>query len=135
MATERFFEVQTYKVRAETRGFTNRRVEARVIEIDGGQLDGAEANYPSKAVLSFRSDWNDWNSQPVGYWNWGKLELAGWFGETEFARWYDLLRSEKPLKLNFLHRDEQAGNGNYVDRIGLGSSSEPLGEGPTDTST
>ena len=58
--------------------------------------------------------------------------LAGWLPSTEYSFWYDVLRAEKPL--TFYYDIAPIGGANYVSKITLGTSTEPLGEGPADVS-
>jgi hypothetical protein len=58
--------------------------------------------------------------------------LYGWLPSAEYAFWYDVLRSEKPLTL--FYDITPIGGANYVSKITVGTSTEPTGEGPEDVS-
>lgn len=58
--------------------------------------------------------------------------LTGWLPSSEYSLWYDVLRSEKPLTL--FYNITPIGGATYVNNISLGTSTEPIGEGPADLS-
>jgi hypothetical protein len=135
MPTESF-EVATYKVRTEHRNNSGTHLFGRVIEIDGQPLSHGIV---PKAVLSFQTQWNTWNNVRVGYLQlpppntFQGTNLAGWFGDQDFDLYYKILQEEKPLFIFYERESTQAGNGFYCTMVGLGSSAEPIGEGPKDT--
>jgi hypothetical protein len=130
------FLIASYKIRLELQRqgdpVTTRR--ARVLEI---------ASVPEyhgiveRAVLSFSTSWDAaFNAPVVGFYSTAnKLQpvLTCWLPSSEFSYWYDVLRSEQPL--TFFYNITPIGGANYVDQISLGSSTEPLGEGPEDFSS
>jgi hypothetical protein len=89
-----------------------------------------------RAVLNFSSLWDNWAGvAAVGYYNTFnpyQPVLSGWLPTSEYAFWYDVLRSEKPLTL--FYDITPIGGADYVSKITLGSSTEPIGEGPDDVS-
>src|SRR5262249_55624433 len=89
-----------------------------------------------RAVLNFSTYWDNWTGTPVvGYYstfNPYQPVLTGWLPSSEYALWYDVLRSEKPL--TFFYDIMVIGGANYVSKITLGTSTEPTGEGPDDVS-
>jgi hypothetical protein len=89
-----------------------------------------------RAILNFSSFWDHWSGPPVvGYYettNPLRPILFGWLPSSEYAFWYDILRSEKPLTVFF--EITLINGASYVRSISLGSSTEPIGEGPSDVS-
>ncbi|HEU0172670.1 MAG TPA: hypothetical protein VFV58_00275 [Blastocatellia bacterium] len=89
-----------------------------------------------RAVLNFSTFWDNWSGTPVvGFYstlNPLQPVLSGWLPSSEYAFWYDVLRSEKPLTL--FYEIAPIGGANYVSKITLGTSTEPTGEGPSDVS-
>ena len=87
-----------------------------------------------RAMLNFSTYWDNWSGTPVvGYYsvaNPYQPLLTAWLPSNEFSFWYDVLRAEKPLTL-FYDMTPIAG-ASYVGKITLGTSTEPLGEGPAD---
>ncbi len=129
------FLVASYKVRLEllragTPVVTTRN---RVIEITSVvETHGIVET----ALLNFSTMWDNWQNTPaVGFLNtMNALQpvLGCWLPSTEFSFWYDVLRSEKPL--TFFYNVSPIGGASYVNDISLGTSSEPIGEGPADVS-
>jgi hypothetical protein len=129
------FLVASYKVRLEllragTPVVTTRN---RVIEITSVvETHGIVET----ALLNFSTTWDNWQNTPaVGFLNtMNPLQpvLGCWLPSTEFSFWYDVLRSEKPL--TFFYNVSPIGGASYVNDISLGTSSEPIGEGPADVS-
>jgi len=129
------FLIQSYKVRLElqrvgTPAITHR---SRIIEIESVPL---YHGIVERAMLNFSTYWDNWSTPAVvGFYNITnplRPVLTGWLPSTEYSYWYDVLRSEKPL--TFFYDITLIGGANYVGRISLGSSTEPVGEGPEDVS-
>jgi hypothetical protein len=129
------FSVATYRVRTEHRNQGGSHIFDRIIDIDGVPL--AHGIVP-KAVLSFRTAWNVWNNDRVGYLalpppnTFQGTTLAGWFGDRDFELYYKILQEEKPVSVFYDREAAQTANGYYCTMVGLGSSMEPIGEGPKD---
>ena len=89
-------------------------------------LDGSSASGPaSRAIVYF------WPSQPadtVGYVA-GSL-LVGLLDDEDFPFWYDIVRSEKPVRVTYL--EDSADSQNRVRHLSIGTSDEGVGEGPQD---
>ena len=87
-------------------------------------------------MLVFSTYFDSWSGTPaVGYYDTSNAlqpRLTGWFPSADYALWYDIVRSEKPLTL--FYNIAPIGGANYVDTISLGTSTEPIGEGPEDVS-
>src|SRR5262245_11456814 len=126
------FGVGTYKVSLNLMRVganpvvTHRR---RLIEIAGIP---DSAGVAERAVLDFSTYWDNWSTPAVvGFHNTSNAMqpvLYGWLPSSEYALWYDVLRSEQPL---FIFFDiTQIGGSDYVSRIALGTSTESIGEGP-----
>jgi hypothetical protein len=129
------FLIQAYKVRLElqrvgTPATTHRN---RIIEIQSVPL---YHGIVERAMLNFSTYWDNWSTPAVvGFYNISnplQPVLSGWLPSNEYSYWYDVLRSEKPL--TFFYDITVIGGANYVNKISLGSSTEPLGEGPEDVS-
>lgn len=76
-----------------------------------------------------------WTSPVAGYLSDGGfagLSVAGWFPLAEFSYYYDILRSERPVHVLYEFRDSGATSG-YLRRVGLGTSIEQIGEGPSES--
>lgn len=127
--------IDTYKLRLEIQRYGNPVTthRHRIVEIASvPQFHGIV----ERAVLNFSTQWDSWSSTPaVGYLSTSnplQPTLWGWLPSTEFAFWYDVLRTERPL--TFFYDITPIGGVSYVGRITLGTSTEPLGEGPHDLS-
>jgi len=129
------FLVESYKLRLELQRSGNPVITTRnrIIEI---------ASVPEthgiveRAILNFSTTWDNWAGTPVvGFLNsLNPLQpvLAGWLPSAEFSFWYDVLRSEKPL--TFFYDVTLVGGATYISKFSLGTSTEPIGEGPDDVS-
>ena len=129
------FLVDSYKVRLEIQRLGNPVVtqKSRIIEIASVvEFHGIV----ERAMLNFSTFWDNWSTTPVvGFYNTSsplQPVLYGWLPSSEYSFWYDVLRSEKPLTL--FYNITPIGGANYVDDISLGTSTEPIGEGPQDLS-
>jgi hypothetical protein len=127
------FLIDTYKLRLEILRQGNPVVthRHRMLEIASvPQFHGII----ERAFLNFSTLWDNWAGTPaVGYYdthNPYQPVLTGWMPSSEYAFWYDVLRSEKPLTL--FYEITPIGGAPYVSKITLGSSTEPTGEGPED---
>ena len=58
--------------------------------------------------------------------------LTRGLGDHDFDLYYKILQEEKPLFIVYDRDATQTGNGYYCTMVGLGSSMEPIGEGPKD---
>ena len=129
------FLIESYKVRLELQRFGNPVVthRNRIIEVVSVPL---YHGIVERAMLNFSTYWDNWSGSPVvGYYsvaNPYQPLLTAWLPSNEFSFWYDVLRAEKPLTL-FYDMTPIAG-ASYVSKITLGTSTEPLGEGPADVS-
>ena len=129
------FLVDSYKVRLELQRSGNPVVTTRnrIIEITSVM----EAHgIIETAMLFFSTTWDNWQNTPaVGFLSSSNLlrpVVTCWLPSTEYSFWYDVLRSEKPL--TFVYNVSPIGGATYVNDITLGTSSEPIGEGPNDVS-
>lgn len=52
--------------------------------------------------------------------------------DSDFAGWYDIIRSENPIKVSYIENSDPAEN--RVFNIGVGTTDEGVGERPADTS-
>lgn len=129
------FLIESYKVRLELQRVGNPVVthRNRIIEVVSVPL---YHGIVERAMLNFSTYWDNWSGTPVvGYYsvaNPYQPLLTAWLPSNEFSFWYDVLRAEKPLTL-FYDMTPIAG-ASYVGKITLGTSTEPLGEGPADVS-
>lgn len=128
------FLIASYKVRLELFRSGNPVVthRNRIIEIVSVmQFHGIV----ERAVLNFSTKFDNFNVPAMATYNasnpFAPL-IAGWLPSTEFSFWYDILRNENPLTL-FYDFSSILG-ASYIDKITLGTSTEPLGEGPADFS-
>jgi hypothetical protein len=127
------FLIESYKVRLELQRVGNPPVthRNRIIEVASVPL---YHGIVERAMLNFSTNWDNWSGSPVvGFYsmtNPYQPVLTGWLPSSEFPLWYDVLRAEKPLTL--FYDITPIGGANYVGKITLGSSTEPLGEGPKD---
>ena len=129
------WQIGSYKVRLELLRAGNPVVthRNRIIELSSVTL---YHGIVERAMLNFSTRWDNWTGTPaVGFYNASNQMLpiiTGWLPSTEFSFWYDLLRSEKPLLL--FYEVTPIGGAQYVSQFSLGSSTEPVGEGPADVS-
>lgn len=129
------FLIQSYKVRLEIlrTGSPVATHRNRIIEVVSvPQFHGLV----ERAMLNFSTYWDNWSGSPVvGFYSTAnpyQPVLTGWLPSTEYSFWYDVLRAEKPLTL--FYDITPIGGASYVGKITLGTSTEPLGEGPADVS-
>jgi hypothetical protein len=127
------FVVDAYKVRL----FLERSAppvvttRTRLIEIVGApEFHGIV----ERANLYFSTSFDNWSQTPaVGFYSTAnplQPVLTGWLPSSEFSYWYDVLRAERPLTLYF--NISPIGGAPYVNQISVGTSTEPIGEGPAD---
>jgi hypothetical protein len=130
------FPVESYKVRVEIERAGTPPVKTlhnRVLEVVSPvQFHGIV----ERAVLYFSTRWDNWTSPAVaGYLdqtNPYQPRLTGWFPAADFSLFYEVLRSESPLYV--FYDLAPIGGASYVSNIAIGSSTEPIGEGPADHS-
>jgi hypothetical protein len=127
------FQIETYKVSSYLERFTGETRPSRVLEMTGPVLYHGIQNRASFAFSSFFD--GVWGSPVAGYLTDGGfsgLSVVGWFPVAEFSYYYDILRSERPVHVLYEFRDAGASSG-YLRRVGLGTSTEPIGEGPSES--
>jgi hypothetical protein len=129
------FLIASYKLRLEIErvGSPVATRRNRIIEIAGlPQYHGIVL----RAVLSFSTSWDSWTGTPtVGYFNTSnpyQPVIHGWLPSSEYPLWYEVLRAEKPL--TFFYEISPINGADYISTISLGTSTEPVGEGPKDGS-
>jgi hypothetical protein len=135
--TQETFEVTSYKLRIEHRIRNNAHSFERVLDIDGKPLH--HGTPIPKALFNFATAFNDWQHPTVGNVLFnaageipGPAKLVGYFGDQEFDLFYKILQEEKPLYV-FYERPAGPRTSSYAcTMVGLGSSTEPVGEGPRD---
>jgi hypothetical protein len=111
--------VTTYRV-GTNRSRANPQAHRFFLTLEGF----AESGAATSAVVYF------WPTQPtdtVGYVA-GSL-LVGMLDDADFAGWYDILRSERPVKVTYV---EGSAGESKVWHISVGTTSEGVGEGPRD---
>jgi hypothetical protein len=129
------FLIESYKVRLELQRVGSPPVthRNRIIEVASVPL---YHGIVERALLNFSTYWDNWAGSPVvGFYsitNPYQPVLNAWLPSNEFSFWYDVLRAEKPL--TFFYDITPIGGANYVGKITLGTSTEPVGEGPRDVS-
>jgi hypothetical protein len=129
------FQIETYKVSTYLERFTSETRRTRVLELIGPVLYHGIQN---RALFAFSNSFDGAFSSPVvGYLTapggYAGFSIAGWFPVAEFSYYYDIVRSERPVHVLYEFRDAGASSG-YLRKLGLGTSVEQLGEGPTDSS-
>ncbi len=85
----------------------------------------SEAGPAGRAVIYF---WPTRPSDTVGYIA-GDL-LVGMLDDSDFPFWYDILRSEKPVKVTYV--ENSAASEIRIWHLSVGTSDEGVGEGPKD---
>lgn len=129
------FTVASYRVRVELTRVGSGAVTTvrnRILEL----ASAPEAHeIVETALLNFSTSFESWSgSGVVGYYA-GTLTrpvLYGWLPASEFTLWYDVVRSEQPLTLSYTTQNDVPPT--YITDFTLGTSTEPLGEGPHDVS-
>lgn len=128
------FDVETYRARVQIRRSGNpvRTIKDRVIELESPAL---AHGIVMRALFSFSTSFNTWSgaTAAAGFFNDSdplRPMLVGWFPEDEFPLWYDILRHESPVKV--LYTIRPINGAKYVSNIGVGTTDEPVGEGPAD---
>jgi hypothetical protein len=134
------FLVDSYKVRVEVSRGGSPVVTSRVrlLELRSAmEFHGIV----EQANLVFATNWDSWSGSPVaGYYStFNPLQpvLSAWLPSAEYPLFYDIVRSEKPVTLSYqeLHgAPYETPSGFYVSEVALGTSTEPVGEGPADLS-
>ena len=127
------FDIETYKVSSYLERFTAETRPSRVLDMAGPVLFHGIQNH---ALFAFSSYFDPvWSNPVVGYLTDGGfsgLSVVGWFPVAEFSYYYDILRNERPVQALYEFRDAGATSG-YLRKVGLGTSTEPIGEGPSDS--
>lgn len=127
------FQIETYKVSSYLQRFPGETRPSRVLELTGPVLYHGIQN---RALFAFSPSFNGaWSSPVAGYLTSGGfsgLSVTGWFPLAEFSYYYDIVRSEKPVHVLYEFRESGASSG-YLRRVGLGTSTEPIGEGPSES--
>ncbi len=121
------FEVESYRASTSIQRFASRTRIGRVLELRSYPL---YHGIRERAVLSFSTSFDVFTSPVVGHLSHGPScsQVVGWLPLAEFGFYYELLRSERPIYLFFDTRPgETAG---YLTSLRLGTTDEPVGEGP-----
>jgi hypothetical protein len=125
------YKVSSYLRRSDLPGRVVPQFE-RVLEMTGPTLYHGIRN---KATFAFASTFNSFTEPIAGFVQserTGGLFVVGWFPVAEFTYYYDILRSERPVSVLYEVRERGASTG-YLGKVGLGTSTEPIGEGPSDS--
>jgi hypothetical protein len=127
------FMIEAYKVSSYLERFRGETRPSRVLELTGPVLDRGGQN---RALFAFDPQFDgDWSSPVAGYITDGDssgLSLVGWFPLAEFSYYYDIARAERPIHVHYEYREEGSTTG-YLRMVGLGTSVEPIGEGPSES--
>lgn len=127
------FQVETYKVSTYLQRFPGETRPSRVLEMAGPVMYHGIQN---RATFAFSRAFDGvWAEPVVGHLTEGGfagLSVVGWFPLAEFSIYYDVLRSERPVHVSYEFRDADARTG-YLRQVGLGTSTEPVGEGPSES--
>lgn len=127
------FQISTYEVSAYLQRFTGETRLSRVLKMTGPvQHHGIQ----NRAIFAFNSRWDGvWPNPVAGHLvdgGYSGLSLVGYFPVAEFQYYYDIVRSERPVHVSYEFRESGASSG-YLRRVGLGTSTEPIGEGPSES--
>jgi hypothetical protein len=127
------FMIETYKVSSYLERFTRETRPSRVLELTGPVLHHGIQN---RALFAFDPQFDEvWSSPVAGYITDGGfsgLSVVGWFPLAEFSYYYDIVRAEHPVHVVYENREPGSTTG-YLRLVGLGTSTEPIGEGPSDS--
>ena len=128
------FEIESYKVSSFLQRPSGEPKPSRVLEMTGPVLYHGIQN---KALFAFTPGFGGtWTTPVAGYLTDGGfsgLTAVGWFPLVEYSYYYEILQTERPVQVIYEFRDAGATSG-YLKEIGLGTSLEQIGEGPTDSS-
>jgi hypothetical protein len=126
------FEIETYKVSSYLARPGNETTLSRVLELTSPPMFHNIRNHASFAFsTSFEHVWNEPVAGYLGILA-GGLSIVGWFPLAEYGYYYDILRSEKPVHVLYEFKEGNATAG-YLSQLGLGTSFEQVGEGPSDS--
>lgn len=126
-------EIENYKVSTYLERFTGETRPTRILSMKGPVL---YHGIQHRVSLAFSAAFNGpWDEPVVGYVTDGGfdgLSIVGWFPLPEFSYYYDIVRSERPVNVTYEFRENGATAG-YLRQLGIGTSNEQLGEGPSDS--
>ena len=131
------FRIANYKVSAYLQRFTNDTRFERILELES---EPEAHGYISRATLAFNTVAfrHPWTNPVVGYLtftpssiNW--ITIVGWMDIGEFDDYYRILQSEKPVYFYYQRQNTGTFDTGYLTRLGLGTGTEPVGEGPAET--
>lgn len=127
------FMIETYKVSSYLQRLTGETRVSRVLELTGPVLHHGIQN---RALFAFDPQFDGiWISPVAGFivdGGFSGLSVAGWFPLVEFTYYYDIVRAERPVHVHYEYRDASSTTG-YLRSVGLGTSIEPIGEGPSES--
>lgn len=127
------FEIESYEVSSYLNRPSGNTVPNRLLKMTGPVLYHGIQN---RAIFAFHPNFSGtWGSPVAGYVSnpgYTGLVVVGWFPLGEYQVYYDILRSEKPLHVIYELRDPEAYTG-YLREVGLGTATEPIGEGPSES--
>lgn len=127
------FLIETYKVSSYLARPVGPAQPSRLLEMAGPV---AYHGIRDRAAFHFSPAFDGaWSSPVAGYLTevgYTGRSIVGWFPLAEFAVYYDILRSERPVHVSYEFSDGGARTG-YLRRVGLGTSTEPIGEGPSES--
>ena len=127
------FQIENYKVSATLERSPSGTRRERVLELIGATLyHGVQ----QRATFAFSTNFDIevWGSPIVGYANNSSytFTIVGWFPVAEFSYYYDIVRNERPVHVVYDFSDPGSTSG-ALRRLGLGTSMERVGEGPSDS--
>jgi hypothetical protein len=87
-------------------------------------------------IIGFYTYWDNWTGLPiVGHYDASPptKSVAGYFPLVEFPVWYDILRNERPVSLEY-EPASPVGTSHPLTKLALITGLEMPGEGPADVS-
>ena len=126
-------EIETYKVSTRLQRVRGETRVSRLLELVDPVLHHGIQN---RAAFAYNTTFDGvWDNPDAGYLTDGGfdgLSVVGWFPVREFGTYYDIVRSERPVSVTYAFRESGARSG-YLSAVGLGTSTEEIGEGPSDS--
>ena len=126
------FQIESYKLRLILWREGTHTERERIIELRSEPL---YHGIVVRAFLAFSTVFDNWDGALLGAFELRdplNPVIRGYLPATEYSIWYDVLRAESPLTFFY---DTVNYNADYlrIRVMELGSSKEPLGEGPADS--
>ena len=131
------FKIGGYRISTRPQRLDDTSRFERLLELEG---EPVAHGYVSRAVLAFNTYVPPPSRNPiVGYLTFNPasidwITIAAWMHLGKFDDYYRLLQGEKPVHFQYQRHRTGTFRSGYLTKVGLGTKTEPVGEGLSESS-